>query len=230
MGTDLSELLSAYKQEKSGSKIAQPAPMRESYSMPSSNTISGSVDMLNNMVYGELTEADQPGGYDPKREMELIKSGYSGKKVNKSTVPNPIFEEMMQNPIDTSVFAVDEEVDKMAEKIAGIQKANKISQKLDEYDKSKMAQKQTLNENVAPRQTAGIIDYSLIKAIVSQAIDEKIELLRSSMVNEDLNHSSFPGLMMIRQTDDGKTLFMDSNNEVYEMRLVHKGKAKVNRK
>lgn len=228
MGTNLDEYLQAYKNEHRSE--AKAAPMRSDntpVARPSNMFISESVDNLDNLVFGKPDDTPMPGVYSPEREMELIKSGYKGVQVNKGRLASEILNEVINNPIDPTPLAVDTAVDELAGRVAGIKKTNDILQKLEEEDKAK-AEKRIMEQRQAmPRPSAGSIDYSLIKSIVESAIDEKLSKLNISSLNEGVSRQSSPDLMVIRQTSDGKTLFIDSENNVYECKMVPTGK-KVN--
>lgn len=232
MGNNLEEMLSAYKNERqAGAKAMPSVDNNRMASNPSMPFISESVDNLDNLVFGKPDETVNTGVYSPERELELIKSGYKGVQINKGRIASEILNEVINNPIDPTPLAVDTAVDELAGRVAGIKKTNDILQKLEEVDKAKNEKKIMEQRQAMPRSSAGGIDYSLIKSIVESAIDEKLSKLNISSLNESFSRTSTPNLMMIRQTSDGKTLFIDSENNVYECKMVPTGKkANIKRK
>lgn len=225
MANELEEILKTYKQEKASG--VRPATNSSLSQKPKPSYIAETVDKLDNMVYGKPSPVSNDV-YSPERELELIKSGYKDAKVNATSMPSEILNEIMNNPIDTSLLAVNSEVDQVVEQLEGVRKSNDIWKKLEaeEKRKSNEAKKVSMvNESTGTQNTG--IDYSMIKSIVETAIDERLSKINFRSLNEGLSRQSTPDLMVIRQTSDGKTMFIDSDNNVYECKMIPTGK-KVN--
>lgn len=226
---NLTELLNAFKNEKAGGAKATPIG-NGGRTMPKASEpqyISEDIDNLDNMVFGKPSGEINTGVYSPEREMEMIKSGYNGRQMNKSMVPAEILNEFVNNPIDTSALAVDTEVDAFANRLGGVQRSADILTKLEENDKKKAAEKGISMQQTSSPAVASV-DYGLIKTIIEKVIDEKLS--NFSMLNESIGRGNTPSLMIIKQTSDGQTMFIDSDNNIFECKMIPKGKAKFTKK
>jgi len=74
-------------------------------------------------------------------------------------------------------------------------------------------------------QQTGGIDYSLIKMMIKDAIEEQFASLKKTMINESRQNSGAANSMVIKVGSDIK--FMTNKGDVYSGSLTHVGKAKV---
>lgn len=190
----------------------------------------GSVEHLTETVYGkdQLPGAQQgQTGYDARKDIEKLKGGLPMANISNSRMPSEILESIVRNPlIDTST--ADSAIDDFAERIAasGISKSRDIMEKLDmEEGKQKKVNEVRQNSTVTTGQSG--IDYEMIKMIVEGAVEKKLNEMRGTL-NEGRDVGTQPKLTVMRLSDN--LMFMDSDNNVYECKMVYKGKSKIRKK
>lgn len=228
MGNNLSETLALYKQANGGSGRTVTASPKKSME----ERFVGSVEQLNETVYGK---EELPGvsisqtGYNAKAEVERLKKGIPVENITKSKLPTAILESVISNPlINTS--GADDVLDDFAKRLAssGINKSKDIMEKLDRDEQ----EAKTVNESLYQfqtknAQTPASVDYEMIKVIVESAVEKKFSEM-SGMLNESRNSVKQPNVSLMRLTD--KLMFMDSDNNVYECKMIYKGKGGIRKK
>ena len=205
-------------------------------------TFTGSVESIDEMVYGGVSSANlvppqntyDPSNYDPKAEMKLYENAVPV-NANTSRMPSAIRDSILKNPL--FVKPEDPKMDALTERIAnkmginvnnnqpvtGVGKATSIIDRLNEVDERKEMEKQLLKATNSSSNVGGV-DYSLIKTIVEGVVDNKINELKSAVLNESAGLSPAPNLKVMKFTD--KFLFLDENDNIYECQMVFKGKKK----
>lgn len=180
---------------------------------------------LDEMVFGS-TVNESVGGYDPKKEMELMSQPLPD-NLDNCRLPAAIKESIMRNPL--TITSTDPQLDAFAAKVAqkvggssGIEASASIINRLEEQDRQKTFNKK---KTVAEQKTAetGVIDYGLIKMIVEGAINEKLGEIKG-VLNESVGNASSPSLRAMKMAD--KFLFLDSEDNIWECQMTYKGKNK----
>ena len=185
----------------------------------------GSLDTLDEAVFGDAQPSD-PNRYDAEAEMKRIKERYEhGAKIDcsNSRIPQSIIRSILDNPLDMP--SVDPKMDAFTERLKeklpeGLGRSYEIQSKLEKQDK------QIINEN-SPKSsessTRQAIDYEMIKLIIENAIEKKMETLKNSLLveNKQTNDASLKAMKL-----GNKFLFLDSDNNVFECQMKYIGKNK----
>ena len=226
---DLTEKLNIANQTEEivqNANMAPKTPRKRQQPLTSSN-----VDMLDEAVYGPSTPTT---GYSADAEMKRIqerqKKPLKEQIMSNRKMPRAIIESIIQEPLDMPANAdpkMTQFTDKLSSKLSGgnMSASLRIQEKLEQRD----GKKAVLNEvNKNTNTASGVIDYSLIKQIVENAVDERLGRI-SEVLNENVNRSG-NSLTCMKMSD--KFLFLDNDNNVFECKMVYKGKnkRKVNRK
>lgn len=220
----LAETLALYKDlQKSGGVQATAAQKRNAPQM-----VTGSVEELNEMVFGKYVPKDDDS-WSADKELEEIKNGRKPKNLDKCGVPKAILESILKNPCEMSPSdpRMDEFTNRLAN-ISGIDNISRINEQLEEYDQQKENSKKSMLP--ALDEDTGTIDYDRIRQIVDETVDAKLAAITKALLNENLNHggNSAPKLGVMQLAD--KFMFLDSDNNVYECKMVYKGKNKAKKK
>lgn len=168
-------------------------------------------------VYNDPRQESKP--YNAKEDLKRLQGGLPS-DLSKCKLPQSIIESIMKNPLTD--MSVDPQMDSFTENLGeslGISQSANIIEQLDKYDEKK---------NKIIKETSGTssVDYEIIKMIVEQAIDKKIETLKQTLVlNENKNLNTSASNIKTMQFGD-KFLFLDSDDNVYECVMQYKGKRK----
>ena len=184
------------------------------------------IDTITEQVFGNKLISDGNGNepYDANAELKMINAGIPKDKLAISKLPNVIKESIANNPL--IVTSVDPNMDAFTAKLAavqGVQKASNIINQLEEEDQAKENAKKTAMNEIKQRSS---IDYELIKTIVENAIGSlKNELMYE--LTESANHANSNENSTLKVMKFGeKFLFLDSDDNVYECKMVYRGKNK----
>lgn len=225
-------MLAAYKKMKSGGKVAKQKPNtkrgEESY-------ITGNVDFLDEQVFGKYVPQEnekEEKTWSAESELASLDGELTNKQFEASNLPEYIKESIRQNPlIDTSAAkAVLQEVDdKLISRMGGFEASKKILETLDANDRKGRPQRtspvQTVEETYATiNPSASSVDYSLIKQIVEDVVTKKVSALRKSLLTEGVSSGGGSTVSLVRLGDT--FTFLDSDDNVYECKMIYKGKRK----
>lgn len=185
--------------------------------------ITGNIEALDNMVYGEPSESS---GYDAREEMKKIEE--RNKKnlmpdMTKSKIPSAILESIRRNPLnlDTKDVKMENFTERLKNKMPLMQRTIDIQKKLAENDKTAVkAQSGAKSES---------IDYEMIKLIVENAVKKELSAINISALNENASHNIIPSLKALKITENGKFIFLDNNGYLYECTIKYIGKNKKKR-
>ena len=180
-------------------------------------------DILNE-VYETYPNGEKRVVYDPHKEMEEIKQG-SGYQIQNSHLPQAILESFMAKPLDMPVpNIIDQDV--MNEQLQN--RTLDIIDKLDSRDKQgKQVQKQTqttINEETTHNPTTEI-DYKFLATLIEGILDRKLASFSKTILNESRGGQNIPQMAFMKLGNS--FTFMDDANNVYECKLIYKGKGKV---
>lgn len=205
-----------------------------------------SVEALDEAVYGAYDDSDEQkknAGNDLLiKTMKEIESGNLSddtrerieENVKKSKMPSAILQEMLSNPlINTNVGKddIDEFTEKIFQSSAGIQKANKIMERVDKADKKRAEEKQQ-NKPIFNTGATHQVDYEKISEIVESIVSAKFaEYGKKLQLNENkqTGHTPFNGIKVIQLKENGSFLMLDTDDNIYECSLTYKGKNKKKR-
>lgn len=192
------------------------------------------IENYDNQVYGASAEPvlkqNETPKYDARKEMEHLKEieahgGRGAVNLEGRNIPRGILESILNNPLDLK--PIDPRMDALEEKLKdnmpGIKAATNILERVEKQDKEAKAK---LNEQLNPKQTvSNNIDYELIKVLVENAIDKKLENLKQT-INESNNHQQtyVPSMKYLSFKDN--FYFVDNDDNVFECVMRYKGKRK----
>ena len=192
------------------------------------------IESYDQQVYGASVEPvlkqNEPPKYDARKEMEKLKEieahgGRGAVNLEGRNIPKGILESILNNPLDLKPIdpRMDALEEKLKDKMTGIKAATNILEKVEKQDKEAKAK---LREQLQPKQTlANNIDYELIKVLIENAIDKKLESLKQN-INETNNHQQtyIPSMKYLSFKDN--FYFVDNDDNVFECVMKYKGKRK----
>ena len=232
-------LLNAAKKQKAAGN--QQAPINNTPKKPlGEQTLFTATDFdsLENLYFNpQETETDPvneayevyPNGekrkvYDPEEDMKEL-AAFDMSNVS-SQMPKAILESMMSQPLNMPSIPISSDRRKLEENIQS--KTMDIIDKLDARDRQgkrnvQQAQPQVLNEVV---QQTPAFDYDQLMTIIESVIDKRMSQWTNKLLTESKGiNQNTPNLAFMKL---GNTFtFMDDNNNVYECKMVYKGKGKV---
>lgn len=180
--------------------------------------ISGNVNYLDNLVYGENFIGDKNDmPYSPEDELKRLKKGLPT-DLSKCRLPKQILESIKENPLTD--LSEDPQMDAFTKKLAsaipnnGLQKSVEIQKKLENNDKKIVTENIQTNFNIED-----------IKTIIRETIKEELNNIKDSLLTESKSNIQENKLKAMSLGAD-KFLFLDSDNNVYECKLTYKGKNK----
>lgn len=180
-----------------------------------SSTADGRIQGLDYTLYPNGTERKV---YDANEEMKEISEGFDYSKVT-SKMPSAILQSVLSNPLDMPIPSeVEDQLMNEELKNRTVDIIGKLESR-DRGDQPKQHSQQILTE-VSDR---NIESGESLDKIISRIIDEKFSRLEKKLSNI----GSVPGLRMIKLNENSTMMFMDEDNNVYECKLVYKGKGKV---
>ena len=150
--------------------------------------------------------------------MENISGSKLPDAIKRSIISNPLIEQPTEDP------RMNELTEKLAKGMPGIQASMKILNDLDKID----AEKKELNEErIARPKPQATIDYDVIRSIIEEVVDEKLNKFAPMLTESRGSNCSALSVMNIK---NNKFLFLDDNDNIFECQMVFKGKNKVKRK
>lgn len=183
------------------------------------------LDRLGDNAFLSPTNEMATGVYNAQDDLERMKNMKIDKsKLANSRLPDFIKESIVSNPLNVDPTLVDSKMNQFTEQLSqklGLQKSVNILQQLDEIDEQK-AQKAMVTETT----NNGNVDYSMIKMIVENVLDEKLSKI-ATILNENIQRST-PSLSVMNIRD--KFLYLDDQDNIYECQMVYKGKNKKRKK
>lgn len=183
------------------------------------------LDRLGNNAFLSPTNEMATGVYNAQDDLERMKNmKFDKSKLANSRLPDFIKESIVSNPLNVDPTLVDSKMNQFTEQLGqklGLQKSVNILQQLDEIDEQK-AQKAVVTETT----NNGNVDYSMIKMIVENVLDEKLGKI-ATILNENAQRST-PSLSVMNIRD--KFLYLDDQDNIYECQMVYKGKNKKRKK
>lgn len=214
MGNDYSSLISAYKNSSKETKNPVQKKKQNYFSAKD-------LDRLDEFMMTNPNET--PQSYDAYDEMEKIKNGTAMKEIKNSKLPKAILHEMTTNPIDTSVFDVNNDFDEKLNSMFGLEKSKNILNKLEENIKKK-TEPVVLEEKITPPTIDDSVgDFEVLREMISDILDEKLNSLNESIQNR----GGGVQLSMLQQKGDNGFMFIDTDNNIYECVLKKVGRVKV---
>ena len=202
------------RQQRSEERVVSnnATELDEMFMRPSNQKIQG-------LDYTLYPNGEERKVYDASEEMREIKEGIRYDRIE-SKMPNAILQSVLANPLDIPIPS-DVEEKLMNEELQN--RTVDIIGKLESRDRNEKTQfnpKQSLTE-VFEHQDE---NSELLTETISRMIDEKFARLEKRLA---ANGNSAPGLKMIKLNENSTMMFMDEDNNVYECKLVYKGKGKV---
>lgn len=250
-------LQAAKKQKENGGAQKQTAPTRQPARQMMENAMATSSDLgsLENLYFNPqdvdndpLTEAYEvyPNGqkrkvYDPEEDMKQLAS-FNVSNVQ-SNMPQAILESILSDPLNMPTDGIAYNGSDVNDMMDGLQnRTMDILEKLDARDRQgkvgrpqyqqqyqpqqqpQMDMRQMINET---QQMQPAVDYKVLAQLMEVIIDKKFAQYSKTMLNEGKGQNG----TTVSFVKLGDTFtFMDSANNVYECKMVYKGKGKVNKK
>lgn len=244
----LQKILSMSKtMDKKGASLSK-APM----AMPKQVSLQEQISKANASITAIDSEFSKPyiptqdemSSWNPERGRveisELANNETFYAKLNQSKLPKAIIESMRNNPCNFEPTMVNEVMGPenafykklneaynkgKEESVKGVKAIHKINEQLSVIDKNSEEEKaqQELMDKEKQSPMVGGIDYSLIKTIVEEAIEKKLESF-------GLNNLQENGIKTMAITSNGTFKFLDSEDNIYECEMRFVGKRKTNKK
>lgn len=183
-----------------------------------------------NYIFNNPNEGPRPE-YDARTEMKAIQneSGFSN---TKSKMPTAILESIMSNPLNLSMDGLDYDENIISENTQN--RTKEIIMKLEANDlHSKNYVKTSTSQQPTPiNESKGLYtptsNYDDLYNIIDNILEEKLKKYTSAIINESRNHGNSPSLKIMKLGES--FTFMDDDNNVYECKMIYKGKAKAKTK
>lgn len=190
------------------------------------------VKLIDEQVYGKYVPSkEEKKPYDAKAEWDRIAARETnGGDYNQSTrVPGKILESILKNPCNLDMELYEDQnmaalTKRLSGRMPGVKNVQELQKKLDEADKEKQTFTESLNPKSTTVEQASVgVDYSLIKSIVSDVLDEKFSSMKNELLIEGKKHEDNKLNVMAMGE---KFLFLDDNDNVYECQMKYIGKNK----
>lgn len=231
------DILNAAKKQKAEAKSGNAQSYRPKSPIKENKNIisSGSIEDLERLYFSDAdTSLDEslnyeilPNGdkrkiYDPKEEMKELQNGSQFNNKN-SKMPSAILESIMRNPLDMPTEGLIQE-DVIDENVQN--KAMDIINKLESRDgKHPISKpKAEINESEGFYSQTSSSD---IAQLIESILDKKLKQYAGAIINESrkIGGTNSPTMKFMKLGDT--FTFMDDANNVYECKMVYKGKGKV---
>lgn len=232
MGSE--NMLAAYKKLKNGGANANSTKTSSKQrKQAQEETLTGSVEFLDEQAFGKYIpslDEKEKKTWSAESEIESLEENFTDEQFRNSKLPDYIKESLRENPlIDTSAAkkALQEVDEKLVDRMGGFEASKKIMEKLDGNDRNKNFLKvETPFEPTGDRivQESSSVDYSLIKEIVEEVVSKKVGALRKSLLTEGVSMDEGTKISLVRLGDT--FTFLDSDDNVYECKMIYKGKRK----
>lgn len=231
---DYSKTLELYEQLQKNGAVDAAASVQSFTKPRQPEFVSGNIDQLNEAVFGKLNDTNSQNGATQSVLIETMKEVKSGvmtdetreriaNNVKNLKIPSAIIESVISNPlVETRVGndEIDDFAQKLLKKNKNIEASTKIIEELNKRD-NKNTNK--ISEFTTPRVT-GEIDYDRIASMVESAVEKKFsEMAGSLLINENRNTAS-PNMKCVQMKENSRILFVDTDDNVYEMTMIYKGK------
>lgn len=190
------------------------------------------VKLIDEQVYGKYVPSkEEKKPYDAKAEWDRIAARETnGGDYNQNTrVPGKILESILKNPCNLDMELYEDQnmaalTKRLSGRMPGVKNVQELQKKLDEADKEKQTFTESLNPKSTTVEQASVgVDYSLIKSIVSDVLDEKFSSMKNELLIEGKKHEDNKLNVMAMGE---KFLFLDDNDNVYECQMKYIGKNK----
>lgn len=236
---DYSKTLELYEQLQKNGAVDAAASVQSFTKPRQPEFVSGNIDQLNEAVFGKLNDTNSQNGATQSVLIETMKEVKSGvmtdetreriaNNVKNLKIPSAIIESVISNPlVETRVGndEIDDFAQKLLKKNKNIEASTKIIEELNKRD-NKNTNK--ISEFTTPR-VAGEIDYDRIANMVESAVEKKFnEMAGSLLLNENRNTAS-PNMKCVQMKENSRILFVDTDDNVYEMTMIYKGKNRRNK-
>lgn len=180
-----------------------------------------------NYIFNNPNEGPRPE-YDARTELKAIQneSGFSN---TKSKMPTAILESIMNNPLNLSMDGLDYDENIISENTQN--RTKEIIMKLEANDlHSKNYVKTSTSQQPIPiNESKGLYtptsNYDDLYNIIDNILEEKLKKYTSAIINESRNQGNSPSLKIMKLGES--FTFMDDDNNVYECKMIYKGKAKM---
>ena len=231
---DYSKTLELYEQLQKNGAVDAAASVQSFTKPRQPEFVSGNIDQLNEAVFGKLNDTNSQNGATQSVLIETMKEVKSGvmtdetreriaNNVKNLKIPSAIIESVISNPlVETRVGndEIDDFAQKLLKKNKNIEASTKIIEELNKRD-NKNTNK--ISDFTTPR-VAGEIDYDRIASMVESAVEKKFnEMAGSLLINENRNTAS-PNMKCVQMKENSRILFVDTDDNVYEMTRIYKGK------
>lgn len=228
MSNKLDILAAAQKQKNKGnvrSSVQQKPLTSNNIDAIDEAFFKGSGDNVDSFIYG--------GGmqkiYNPQEELESLQNKNYLRNIGNSKLPKAILESFINNPIEVSYEGLMGNNEILTEEVKT--RSLDIISKLEDRDKKKngVVTNSFVNEEIIAKPTdVGVnIDIEQLSKLIENVIDNKLKMYLPNMINESKN-SNTNNLSLMKLGEN--FTFIDDDNNVYECKMVYKGKAKMKKK
>lgn len=222
-------MLAAYKKIKNSGGKAN----KEYFNSPKTEEfLTGSVEFLDEQAFGKYIPSLDDGEqkkWSPENEIKTIEKGFTDEQFKNSKLPDYIKESFMANPnndVSPAKLAMQDVDEKLNERMGGFAASKKIIENIEAKEKKNRTIEAQVRKELQQQQyqPSANIDYSLIKQIVEDVVTKKMAALKKNLLTEGVSTSGSPQVSLVKL---GETFtFLDSDDNVYECKMIYKGKRK----
>lgn len=214
-------------EDKTASSTRNPTTQNAAYG---GNGLDNMIQQYDAAVYGPPSTTyseEEMGKYSVEKELERItkmkeNGATSNLHLEGRGIPKSIVESIINNPLISEPpkdYKMEALTDRLSQS-SGIKKAIEIMKTTDEIDKSTINEKVVNQPSQQPISSGGGIDYEMIKLLIENAIDKKLNTL-----NESKQGGGYAPSMKYLSFKD-KFYFVDNDDNVFECEMKYKGKRK----
>ena len=217
-------------ENKTASSTNNPTTQNSAYS---GNGLDNMIQQYDAAVYGPPSTTyseEEMGRYSAEKELERItKMKENGSASNLHLegrgIPKSIVESIINNPLISEPpkdYKMEALTDRLSQS-SGIKKALEIMKTTDEIDKPSINEK-VVNQSSQQPTSSGGVDYEMIKLLIENAIDKKLDTMANTL-NESKQGGGYAPSMKYLSFKD-KFYFVDNDDNVFECEMKYKGKRK----
>lgn len=226
---DLNEVINISQNSNYDSKSAGKRAVSSDDIPVFSGSLDEQIDSFDELVFGNSNLDESTDNsfhtYDASAELKQVTNMFTAKDLQNSKLPESIKREMANNPLILK-STIDPQMTELENRLidSGVAKSMGIIKDLEKMDRQKLNEQKQMQ---APKNNGGTnIDYSYIKHLIREAIDEKFSQFGNLLTESKDGQSNSLYVMKLGK----KFLFLDDEDNVFECEMVYKGKNKAKKR